>query len=221
VVVAALIGFLFGFIGSMPVAGPIAVLIFSRAVENRIRSALFIGLGAVIPETAYAFLAFYGFSSLLSSYPFIVPISRGAAALILLALGASFARRRVHDDVRPVKAEGRWGSFGLGFAICGLNPTLLATWTAVGLRFGLPIPLVPEIFGHVGYGSASWEHAGVSSSESGFTWDLGLASELFSIPLLSLGIHVAYKALSPGDENGVAIDPTTWIGLGVHGEIGF
>lgn len=149
-VVAALIGFLFGFIGSMPVAGPIAVLIFSRAVENRIRSALYIGLGAVIPEVAYACLAFYGFSSLLASYTWIVPISRGVAAVILLGLGVSFARRRVQGEVRPVKAEGRWGSFGLGFAICGLNPTLIATWTGaattlfstgtVGLEPMLSIP---------------------------------------------------------------------------------
>jgi len=98
----------------------------------------------------------------------------------------------------------------------------LGLWRAGGgLRVGLPIPFVPEIFGHVGYGNASSTISGQSSSQGGFTWDVGLAANLFSIPLISVGIHIAYKVLAPGDDHGVQIDPTTWVGLGLHGEIGF
>ncbi|MBW2735341.1 MAG: LysE family transporter [Deltaproteobacteria bacterium] len=129
-VVALIIGFLFGFIGSMPVAGPIAVLVFARGVENRHKSGLFIALGGALAEGIYAFLAFWGFAALLAKYSFIMPASRAAAAVVLTALGVVFLRRKtVQKDVPPTEDGWRSG-FMLGFTITALNPTLIATWTA-------------------------------------------------------------------------------------------
>lgn len=127
--VAALIGFAFGFIGSMPVAGPIAVLVFTRGVEDRFRSGIAIAAGAALAEGIYAFLAFWGFSTLLADYEILVPISRGAAAAILAVLGLVFLRRR-SGPVGPPRAERHGTSLALGFTITALNPTLIATWTA-------------------------------------------------------------------------------------------
>lgn len=126
--VAALIGFLFGFVGSMPVAGPIAVLIFGRGVEGRFRSAYAIGAGSVIAEVVYAFAAFWGFAILLTDYAWIVPVSNGVAAVLLLVLGVVFLRRPKGATAGPAPKDTRAGSFMLGFSISGLNPTLLATW---------------------------------------------------------------------------------------------
>ena len=127
--VTALVGFLFGFIGSMPVAGPIAVLVFTRGVEGRYRSGLFIAIGAALSEQIYAFLAFWGFSTFLADYPWIVPVSRALAALVLLSLGIVLARHRAAEpDASPKERVG--GSFLVGFTISALNPTFLATWTA-------------------------------------------------------------------------------------------
>lgn len=130
--VAFLIGFLFGFIGSIPVAGPISVLIFARCIEDRYDSATLIGLGSVIAETLYAFFAFWGFATLLERYAWIEPISGGVAALILLVLGAVFWRgQKASDPAKEqpaAKAGHGWKSFALGFSISGFNPTLLATW---------------------------------------------------------------------------------------------
>ncbi len=127
------VGFLFGFIGSMPVAGPIALLVFARAVEGRFESGLWVAVGCALAESTYAWLAFWGFSTFLTEYDWIVPLSRGVAAVILVGLGVVFARRSggtsLADDGRPVPV-GRFRNFSLGLSITALNPTLIATWSA-------------------------------------------------------------------------------------------
>jgi threonine/homoserine/homoserine lactone efflux protein len=131
--IAALLGFCFGFIGSMPVAGPIAVLVFGRGLEDRARNGLYLASGAAIAESIYAYLAFWGFSAFLTSYPWIEPTSRVAAAIILTALGVHFYRKQptaVGVVAPPVSGVGNKRSFFLGFTITALNPTLIATWTA-------------------------------------------------------------------------------------------
>jgi threonine/homoserine/homoserine lactone efflux protein len=130
---AALTGFAFGFIGSMPIAGPIAILVFGRGLEDRRRSGMYLAAGAAIAESIYAYLAFWGFSAFLARYAFIEPVSRGAAAVILTALGAHLVRKR-RDASAPLTPPdpnvGNKRSFFLGFTITVLNPTLIATWTA-------------------------------------------------------------------------------------------
>jgi threonine/homoserine/homoserine lactone efflux protein len=131
-VLAALLGFCFGFVGSMPVAGPIAVLVFGRGLEDRARNGLYLASGAAIAESIYAYLAFWGFSAFLSRYAWIEPTSRVAAAVIMLALGIHFYRKKPKPAgaAVPVKDRGNKRSFFLGFTITALNPTLIATWTA-------------------------------------------------------------------------------------------
>lgn len=129
---ALLIGFAFGFFGSIPVAGPIAALVLKRGIDGRYRSAALIGVSAALAEAIYAFLSFWGFSSFLKPYPFVEPLSKGVAAVILIGLGISFARYRVvqkTDDEKP-RDTSTWRSLALGFTITALNPTLIATWTA-------------------------------------------------------------------------------------------
>lgn len=131
VLVAALIGFCFGFFGSVPVAGPIAALVLQRGLVGRFRAGALIGAGAAVAEAGYAFLAFWGFSTFLVKYPIVEPISRIAAALILVGLGISFARYRQAQGAEDKKSKDTvLGSLSLGFTITALNPTLIATWTA-------------------------------------------------------------------------------------------
>lgn len=128
---AALLGFTFGFVGSIPVAGPISALVFSRGLQGRYRSGVFIAAGGGVAEAAYAFLAFWGFSAYLTRYAFIVPTSRALAAIILTGLGISFIRsRNMQESNRTARADTGWASFALGLTITALNPTLIATWTA-------------------------------------------------------------------------------------------
>jgi threonine/homoserine/homoserine lactone efflux protein len=130
---AALLGFLFGFVGSMPVAGPVAVVVFGRGIEDRGRSGLYIAIGSAVAESVYAYLAFWGFSAFLTKYKWIELVSTAAAATILSGLGLRFmfrkpaAERPVQDGKRHV---GKKRNFTLGFLLTALNPTLIATWTA-------------------------------------------------------------------------------------------
>ncbi|MCS6797710.1 MAG: LysE family transporter [Myxococcota bacterium] len=136
-VLAAALGIGFGFVGSIPIAGPIMALVLQRALEERFRSAVLVAIGAAVAESGYVFLAFFGFGELVASHGWIEPVSRVGGALILAVLGILLLRPRqplapplLH--VRPVRVrDSAPGSLGLGFAITLVNPTLLATWTAV------------------------------------------------------------------------------------------
>jgi threonine/homoserine/homoserine lactone efflux protein len=130
---AALLGFTVGFVFSMPVAGPISILVFGRGLQDRIRSGVYLALGGALAESVYAYLAFWGFSELLTVHPWVQPISRGVAAVLLIGLGLHFMLKRNRGDapeVPPDPGVGNKRSFFLGFTITALNPTLIATWGA-------------------------------------------------------------------------------------------
>ena len=74
--IAVIVGFLLGFLGSMPVAGPIAALVFARGAEGRFRSGVYIAVGGAIGEGLYVLAVFYGFSVYLTRFAWIVPVSR-------------------------------------------------------------------------------------------------------------------------------------------------
>ena len=124
-----LIGFAFGFIGSMPIAGPVSAIVFERALEGRSRSALFVALGSALAESAYAFMAAWGLSGLLAHYPNVLLWSRIVGAAILLGLGVYFIARQP-KVATPVDRAPTSGAFVLGFTITAINPTLIVTWSA-------------------------------------------------------------------------------------------
>ncbi|MBV9945952.1 MAG: LysE family transporter [Myxococcales bacterium] len=134
---------LLGFVGSMPLAGPIAVMAISRAASGRYGEAIRVALGAAAAEGLYAGAAFWGFTHLLARSPLVVPLSRGATALVLVPLGVRFMfwRPAERGDHRESKA----GTALLGFSISALNPTLFVTWSAaVAFLYAAPIPLPTE-----------------------------------------------------------------------------
>lgn len=130
---ALLVGFAFGFIGSMPVAGPIAVLVLHLGLEHDPRHGLYVAIGGAFAESFYALLAFWGLSTVLDHYPLVLPASRTLGSFILLALGAVLVFRKAsapQTDAPPKKRRGTKRSFFAGLLITALNPTLIVTWTA-------------------------------------------------------------------------------------------
>jgi threonine/homoserine/homoserine lactone efflux protein len=131
---ALALGSIFGFVGSMPVAGPIALLVFAYGARGRARSAFYVAAGAALAESLYAFVTFWGFAELLKRHPMVVPISRALGSVVLLSTGAYMIFRRRRDDRGPASSQHsptkRGGKLLLGFTITALNPTLLVTWTA-------------------------------------------------------------------------------------------
>jgi len=129
---AAFLGFIFGFVGSMPVAGPVAVIVFGRGIEDRGQSALYIAIGSAFAESVYAYLAFWGFSAFLTKYAWIEIVSTAAAAIMLSGLGLRFMLKKPVERAvdAPKPRVGKKRNFTLGFMLTALNPTLIATWTA-------------------------------------------------------------------------------------------
>ena len=130
--IAALFGFAFGFIGSMPIAGPIAVLVLAFGLEDRFRAGVALAAGGALAEGSIAFLSFWGMSAILGLHPMIDPVMRVLGAVILIVLGTVFAIKTPSSSSKPTddqKKAGTRRSFFLGFTITALNPTLFATWS--------------------------------------------------------------------------------------------
>jgi threonine/homoserine/homoserine lactone efflux protein len=132
---ALLIGFIFGFFGSMPVAGPIAAIVVSRGLERRRRSGMLIALGSACAEMGYAFMAFWGLTAVVARYPVVLTVTRLAACGLLALLGLYFVARPPRP--RPVDGAGKSPESGrsarsvlLGFSMTIGNPTLIVTWSA-------------------------------------------------------------------------------------------
>ena len=128
-----LLGFLFGFIGSMPISGPISLLVFHRGLHARYRDGWAIGLGGAIAEGIYCGLAIYGLTTLLEGFTFLEPLAKGMGILLLLVVGLYFMV--VHQENREEsriaqRATSSWiGQFLVGFSVAALNPTLIFTWS--------------------------------------------------------------------------------------------
>jgi threonine/homoserine/homoserine lactone efflux protein len=160
ILAVCLISLAFGFFGSMPLAGPIAVMVVSRASRRHYAEAMHIALGAAGAEAVYAGVAFWSFTSLLADHPIVVPVSRALTAIVLTGLGVRFALWKQHDQ--KDKYEQRPGKWIVGLSLSAINPTLLITWSAAvaflyskGLGVSSPIVAVP--FGLcAGAGIAGW-----------------------------------------------------------------
>ena len=82
--IAALLGIILAFIGSIPVAGPLAVLVVDRSVSGRRAEGLFIAFGGALAKE--------GFHSL-SSLTTIVPAARSPNLLVRLLNTATMPPR--------------------------------------------------------------------------------------------------------------------------------
>jgi len=129
---ALLFGFGIGFVGSIPIAGPTAVVVVDSTLANRPRSALDVAIGAAVAESMYAAGAFWGLTALFTGYPVLVPATRVFGAVVLVLVGIYFLQRRIRPHTwRSHQLENHHGRRLLfGFTITLFNPTLAATWAA-------------------------------------------------------------------------------------------
>jgi threonine/homoserine/homoserine lactone efflux protein len=163
---ALVAGAVMGFLGSMPIAGPIAVLVLERGLVGRGREGLGVALGAATAESVYAFLAFWGLGTVLHAAPAIVPISRLVGAGVMIALGIYLATRksppREPDQALPEAAGHKRRGFLLGMSVTFLNPTIIASWTVVtatvhSTGWVMPGPVSAVVFAAgVGTGIVGW-----------------------------------------------------------------
>jgi threonine/homoserine/homoserine lactone efflux protein len=127
-------GLLAGFIFSMPVAGPISILITSNAFKGRLRYCNLVTIGASLADFVYVFIAIFGLTKLYSLYKPAIPYILLAGALFLLYIGYKTIKTKVdleHLEDKPltekIKNKDK-GAFYTGCMVNFLNPTLFIGW---------------------------------------------------------------------------------------------
>jgi hypothetical protein len=98
-----------------------------------------------------------------------------------------------------------WGAFGDG-------PTIYRG--ILGGRVGIGEILRFGVSAHFGLGHFSWEFAGEEASRTGLTLDGGLFLDLTVLPLLDIGVHIAYGRMAGDTDEGV--EPIQWLAFGLH-----
>lgn len=124
-------GLLAGFIFSMPIAGPISILITTNALKGRLRYCNLVSLGASIADFTYVFVAVYGLTKLYSLYKPAIPYIFAIGAIFFFYLAYKIIKTKIDlehlEDKSHLaeKIERRdKGAFYTGFMINFLNPTL-------------------------------------------------------------------------------------------------
>jgi len=125
----AFFGFVSGFFGSMPVTGPIALIVFRSSMRGHFSLAMRVVAGAAVAEAIYCAVATFGYVQIIAAYPFLGKYLRYVGSAFLLVLGVVFLFQKVHlsEEAAPV-SERRSAGIISGFLIAILNPTLFLTW---------------------------------------------------------------------------------------------
>jgi threonine/homoserine/homoserine lactone efflux protein len=154
IVTMAIAGFLTGFIFSMPIAGPISIMITSNALKGRLRYCNLFNVGASLADFIYVFIAVYGLTKLYSLYKPVIPYIFLFGAILLLFLAYKIYNTRfdinhLEDNLHisdKLKRKEK-GAFYTGFMINFLNPTLFIGWLTSSL---LVISFIAALGFHTG-----------------------------------------------------------------------
>jgi threonine/homoserine/homoserine lactone efflux protein len=125
--VAAGLGGGLAFVGSIPMTGPLALLVLDRIIAMQRKAALWIALAGALVEGFIAALVATLLPLILRHSDAIVLRARLSGALVIFAVGTTLALRP--DLLASIKTDRKRTSFLAGFLTTALNPTLLATWT--------------------------------------------------------------------------------------------
>ncbi len=131
----SIVAFIAGFLLSMPIAGPISILITSNALKGRMRYCTLATIGASFGDFVYVFIAVFGLTKLYSLYKPIIPYTLIVGAIFLIYLGIKIVRTKINieslDDKNALinkKVNEERGGFLSGFLLNFLNPTLFMGW---------------------------------------------------------------------------------------------
>jgi threonine/homoserine/homoserine lactone efflux protein len=136
--IAALTGFVSGFLLSVPV-GPVNLTIMNEGARRGLLHALLIGFGAVVMEVIYCAAAFTGFASLLTG-PLMKAAMELASFVFMLYLGIRFLMARPANCPGPVgeAIAGKFNphtAFAIGFIRVMANPGVFLFWVVLAAKF--------------------------------------------------------------------------------------
>src|ERR1700758_3009496 len=108
IITVSIVGLIVGFIFSMPIAGPISILITSNALKGKVKYCNLATLGASFADFVYVFAAVFGLTKLYSAYKPFIPYILLIGAVFLLFLGYKISKTKVdleHIDDKDDKKE--------------------------------------------------------------------------------------------------------------------
>ncbi|MEZ4387999.1 MAG: LysE family transporter [Candidatus Krumholzibacteriia bacterium] len=127
------IGFLLGWIGSMPIAGAVSIFVFQRGLAGRVRDGMRLAAGAGIAEALWCAAARLGAGHVVARWPAVGTAAESVGGVVLVVLGIVFLRRRrpltAAPSVRGASAGS--GNFRLGFALVVGNVSIPVNWLAL------------------------------------------------------------------------------------------
>jgi threonine/homoserine/homoserine lactone efflux protein len=131
IITISIAGLLAGFIFSMPIAGPISILITTNALKGRFRYCNLVSIGSSVADFSYVFIAVYGLTKLYSFYKPAIPYIFILGSLFFFYLGYKIIKTKI--DIEHLEDKSHLaekierhdkGAFYTGFMINFLNPTL-------------------------------------------------------------------------------------------------
>lgn len=126
-------GFAAGFILSIPVAGPINILITSNALLGKLRYCIRVALGASVIEFFYVLIIVFGIVSLYEIYRPFIPYILFIGGVVLIVVGIKVMRTQfnlTNVDLKEIVKDkiANKGGFTTGILINITNPSLFLGW---------------------------------------------------------------------------------------------
>lgn len=131
----SVIGLVAGFIFSMPIAGPVSILITSNALKGRLKYCNLLATGASLCDFIYVLVGVYGITHFFTAHKGLIPYILGAGSFFILYIGIRIIRTKFDQEhideessITEKKDKKHHNAFYTGFMINLLNPTLFFGW---------------------------------------------------------------------------------------------
>lgn len=128
-----IMGFVAGFVLSIPVAGPINILITTNALLGKLRYCIRVALGSSVIEFFYVLIIVFGIVSLYEVYKPFVPYILIVGSVILIIVGIKVMRTKfdlTNVNLKEIVRDriANKGGFTTGILINVTNPSLFLGW---------------------------------------------------------------------------------------------
>lgn len=133
IVAISFIGFLIGFAFSIPIAGPLSIMITANALKGNKRFCLQANAGASLIVFIYVFIGVYGLTRLFIHYYSLIPFILLAGAFFLFFAGFKITRTNLSIEILEkggvtARKNRKTNGFWTGFLINIINPYLFVGW---------------------------------------------------------------------------------------------
>lgn len=132
-IIIFILGLLAGFFFSVPIAGPISILITSNALKGKLRYCLRTAFGGAVIEIFYVFVAIYGLTALYTYYQKAIPIILIVGSVFLLFVAYKIFNTSLKLDQLGNKSKikskyANRGGLRAGLILNISNPSLFLGW---------------------------------------------------------------------------------------------